>query len=95
MDPSLASRITRTASTQTYLTIRFLVDRSRVEDAFRAYAYFRWLDDLLDAEEPAGPKAAAQCVRVRLLERQQWLLERCLQGEPAARSVPRRRCWSI
>ena len=88
MDPSLASRITRTASTQTYLTIRLLVDRSRVEDAFRAYAYFRWLDDLLDAQDPDGPTAAAHCARVHVLERQQWLLERCLQGEPACQVGP-------
>jgi phytoene/squalene synthetase len=81
MDPSLPSTITRTASTQTYLTIRFLVDRSRVKDAFRAYAYFRWLDDLLDAQDPPGRAADAASARLRLVERQQWLLERCLQGE--------------
>jgi phytoene/squalene synthetase len=81
MHSSLASTITRTASTQTYLTIRCLVDRSRVEDAFRAYAYFRWLDDVLDAEDPPGSTAGAAGMRIRLLERQQWLLERCLRGE--------------
>jgi phytoene/squalene synthetase len=82
LDPGLAPTITRTASTQTYLTIRFLVDRSRVQDAFRAYAYFRWLDDALDAEDPPGSTADAGIVRLRLLERQEWLLERCLAGEP-------------
>jgi phytoene/squalene synthetase len=81
MDSSPAATITRTASTQTYFTIRFLVDRSRVEDAYRAYAYFRWLDDLLDAPDPPGPRADAHRARVRLLERQQWLLEVCLHGE--------------
>ena len=46
----LAASITRAASLQTYATIRFLVDRERVAGAFRAYAYFRWLDDRLDQD---------------------------------------------
>ncbi len=45
-----AATLTKIASKQTYYTIRFLVDRARVEDAFRAYAYFRWVDDVLDAD---------------------------------------------
>ena len=49
MKPSPASSITKAASKQTYYTIRFLVDRERVDDAYRAYAYFRWVDDVLDA----------------------------------------------
>ncbi len=43
-----AESITRSASKQTYYTIGFLVDRERVADAYRAYAYFRWVDDTLD-----------------------------------------------
>jgi phytoene/squalene synthetase len=83
MQPSLASTITRRASAQTYLTIRLLVDRGRVEDAMRAYAYFRWLDDALDAEDPPdAPAEEARAERVRLLEREQALLERCLAGSP-------------
>ena len=57
MNASLASAITKAASTQTYYTIRFLVDRPRMDDAFRAYAYFRWVDDVLDAEAPLGSVA--------------------------------------
>ena len=49
-DLGLAASITKVASKQTYYTIRFLVDRERVADAYRAYAYFRWVDDSLDAE---------------------------------------------
>ncbi len=45
---SLHAQITKDASKQTYYTIRFLVDRDRVQDAFRSHAYLRWLDDLLD-----------------------------------------------
>lgn len=50
MNQSLASLITKYASSQTYYTIRFLADRDRTEDAYRAYAYFRWVDDILDAD---------------------------------------------
>ena len=46
----LAPSITKAASKQTYYTIHFLADRDRVADAYRAYAYFRWVDDILDAE---------------------------------------------
>lgn len=43
-----AAAITRAASLHTYYTIRFLVDRPRRAAAFRTYAYFRWVDDMLD-----------------------------------------------
>ncbi|HEU0293073.1 MAG TPA: squalene/phytoene synthase family protein [Anaerolineales bacterium] len=70
-----AASITKAASKQTYYTIRFLVDRERVEDAYRAYGYFRWVDDVLDAESATGPERSA------FLERQKSLLELCYQGE--------------
>jgi hypothetical protein len=47
MITDLASSITKAASKQTYYTIRYLVDRERVEDAYRTYGYFRWMDDIL------------------------------------------------
>jgi hypothetical protein len=80
---SVASAITRAAGNQTYYTIRFLADRPRVEDAFRAYAYFRWVDDILDVEAPPGSERAdAQHLeRERFLNRQRRLLDRCLRGE--------------
>ena len=83
MAHTLASAITRSASLQTYCTIRFLVDRPRVEDAFRAYAYFRWVDDVLDAVSPDVPMwgDTDRQVAARFLERQQRLLERALRGE--------------
>jgi phytoene/squalene synthetase len=72
---ALAVAITRAASRQTDLTIRWLVDRDRVADAYRAYAYFRWLDDCLDR---GGLDRAEQ---LHLVESQQALLERCLRGD--------------
>ena len=71
----LAEAITRSASQQTYYTIRLLVDRDRVEDAYRAYAYFRWLDDQLDK----GGMTRRE--RLQFVERQQRLVEHCYRGE--------------
>ena len=48
-----AALITRQASMQSYLTIRGLADRAYRSDAFALYAYFRWLDDMVD-ERLAG-----------------------------------------
>ena len=54
-DLGLAPAITKAASKQTYYTIRFLADRDRVANAYRAYAYFRWVDDVLDAGSGSRP----------------------------------------
>ena len=72
----LAAAITWAASKQTYLTIRFLVDRERVSDAFGAYAYFRWLDDELDRDgiQPAE--------RLALVARQQGLMDALYHAQP-------------
>jgi phytoene/squalene synthetase len=72
---SLAAAITKSASKQTYYTIRFLADRQRVADAYRAYGYFRWVDDVLDAE--AGPRLE----KTAFINRQQSLLEASYRGE--------------
>jgi phytoene/squalene synthetase len=75
MHPSPARELTRAASRQTFYTIRFLVDRARREDAYCAYAYFRWVDDTLDAEGPTDFE------RRSFLERQETLLDVCLRGQ--------------
>jgi hypothetical protein len=77
-DPALAAAITRAASKQTYYTIRFLVDRDMVDDAFRAYGYFRWVDDWLDQERRPRPE------RLAFVERQQALIDDCYSGTPPA-----------
>lgn len=73
--PSTAASITKAASKQTYYTIRFLADRARIDDAYRAYAYFRWLDDVLDAD------SGSVSGRRSFLNRQISLLERSYLGE--------------
>ena len=71
----LAESITRSASQQTYYTIRLLADRDRVAEAYRTYAYFRWVDDQLD--EGGMNKSE----RLQFIERQKRLIERCYRGE--------------
>jgi phytoene/squalene synthetase len=75
MTSTIAETITKAASKQTYYTIRFLVDRERIADAYRAYGYFRWVDDTLDAEIMTGVDRGV------FLQRQQSLLERCYRGD--------------
>ncbi len=72
----LGASITRAASLQTYTTIRLLVDRTRVGDAFQAYAYFRWVDDWLD--EPSRQRSE----RLAFARRQAGLIDACYRGEP-------------
>ncbi len=72
----LAAAITRSASKQTYYTIRFLVDRDLVADAYRAYGYFRWVDDQLD-QSGMGKRE-----RLIFVERQKSLMDQCYRGEP-------------
>ena len=88
LQQTLAPSITKDASKQTYYTIRFLVDRERVADAYRAYAYFRWVDDTLDAGEDLAQSGIVSRrheveadERINFLERQKSLLEKCYQGE--------------
>jgi phytoene/squalene synthetase len=75
MIPTPASAITKAGSNQTFYTIRFLVDRERVDDAYRAYGYFRWVDDVIDADLGSGLERRA------FVQRQESLLEKCYQGE--------------
>ncbi len=70
----IAEAITKSASKQTYYTIRFLVDRKLQQDAFRAYAYFRWVDDQIDEGLMPQDKAA-------FLLRQMDLVECCYQRD--------------
>jgi hypothetical protein len=72
--PTLASAITRAASKQTYYTVFLLVDRDRVQDAFQAYAYFRWLDDRLDRD------LTEQADRLALVQDQSRLVDECYRG---------------
>lgn len=70
----LAAQITKAASKQTFYTIRLFADRDRASDAYRAYAYFRWVDDMLDRELVSQPE------RLAFDERQECLIYCAYQG---------------
>lgn len=92
---TLAAAITKAASKQTYYTIRLFVDRDRVDDAYQAYGYFRWVDDVLDADFPVGEDTGTRPVlsdivpfgeveaaeKIAFVDRQKSLLEACYRGE--------------
>ena len=72
---ALARSITRTGSNQTYHTIRLLVDRDLVDDCYRAYAYFRWADDIVDVSYRSIDE------RVSFIGQQRKLIDRLYTGE--------------
>ena len=72
---TLGASITKVASLQTYYTVRFLVDRDLIADAFRAYAYFRWVDDWLD--QPTRQNSE----RLDFARRQTALIDGCYRGK--------------
>lgn len=72
---TLAASITWKASKQSYYTVRFLVDRDRVLEAYQAYAYFRWVDDRLDQAN------AETSERIAFVDRQRLLMDSCYRGD--------------
>lgn len=72
----LAQTITHSASKQSSYTIQLLVPQDRQDDAYRAYAYYRWVDDLLDGDELNTDE------RIAFLDTQKALLDSCLNGKP-------------
>jgi phytoene/squalene synthetase len=66
----LAQSITWTGSKQTYYTGRLMVDKDLVSDFNRAYAYFRWSDDMIDASSLSSDE------RIAFIKRQRDLIYR-------------------
>lgn len=60
-----AEKITRDASVQTYWTVKLLFDRERRGDAYRAYAYFRALDDEIDIRRKTSASRRTYILRQR------------------------------
>jgi phytoene/squalene synthetase len=71
----LAESLTKAASGQTYYTIRFLADHELMPDAYKAYGYFRWLDDQLDQD------GMNRTERLDFVNLQKNLMERCFRGD--------------
>ena len=67
---TLALSITRMGSKQTYYTGLLMVDRDLVSDFYRAYAYFRWSDDMIDALLLSSGE------RIDFIKRQRDLIDR-------------------
>lgn len=73
---ALAASITRAASLQSYLTVRWLADPAFRADGYALYAYFRWLDDQVDEHLPDERR------RLTFVAEQRALLEAALEGRP-------------
>ena len=76
-----ASIRTKSASKQAYYTIRFLADSDRADDAYCAYAYFRWVDDIVDGNLNLTE-------RIAFLSRQKTLLDQCYRNEAPQNASP-------
>jgi phytoene/squalene synthetase len=72
---ALARSITWTGSKQTYYTAHLLVDKDLVNDFCRAYAYFRWADDIIDVSSQSADE------RVSFIRRQRELIDRLYRNE--------------
>lgn len=64
----LAKSITWRGSKQAFYTARLMVDRDLVDDFLRAYAYFRWMDDVIDITSSSEEE------RIGFTERQKKLI---------------------
>jgi phytoene/squalene synthetase len=82
---TLARSITWKGSKQTYFTTRLLVDHDLVEDCYRAYAYFRWADDVIDGEEKT---TWSRDQRIEFINRQRTLIEQCYQDQSPNEQTP-------
>jgi phytoene/squalene synthetase len=72
---ALARSITWASSKQTYYTARLMVDKDLVDDCYRAYAYFRWADDIIDISSPSHDE------RISFIKRQRELIDRLYKDE--------------
>ena len=78
---ALARSITWSGSKQTYYTARLMVDRDLVGDFCRAYAYFRWIDDVVDAPASNDVSSQSDGERISFIRRQRELVERLYRSE--------------
>jgi phytoene/squalene synthetase len=81
----LARSITKASSKQSYFIARFLVDKDLVDDCMRAYAYFRWVDDVIDV----STKTAEE--RISFINRQKWLVDSLYKKEHPGALTPEER----
>ena len=80
---ALARSITWQSSKQTYATARLLVDRDLINDFFRAYAYFRWVDDYVDE----SPRSSGDSIT--FIQRQKELINQLYTNNRPNDLVPK------
>ena len=71
----LAREITLNASKQTFFIIKILVDKGLKDDCYRAYAYFRWVDDMVDEVHQKKSE------KIEFINRQVHLAELLFNGD--------------
>jgi phytoene/squalene synthetase len=81
----LARRITLGASKQSYLIAGLLASSRRRNDCYRAYAYFRWVDDVVDEV------SQTRSDRIGFVRRQRSLVNRLLRDRPLPHLTPEER----
>lgn len=72
---ALARSITWQSSKQSFLTAWFLADSDLKDDCLRAYAYFRWADDIIDISLQDADH------RLEFIDRQKALIDRLYRSE--------------
>lgn len=78
----LARSITRQGSKQTYFTGRLMIDRDLADDFYRAYAYFRWVDDIIDVSSRSDDE------RHTFIRHQRELIDRLYRNERPEDLIP-------
>lgn len=77
---ALARSITWAGSKQAYITARLMVDKALVDDFFRAYAYFRWADDVVDSPD-SNERSQSNQRRIAFVQRQRELVDGLYRNE--------------
>jgi phytoene/squalene synthetase len=72
---TLAKTITWAGSKQTYIIGQLMVDKSLKKDFFLAYAYFRWIDDVIDIS------SESQEERITFIKRQRDLIDQLYKNK--------------
>jgi phytoene/squalene synthetase len=79
---ALARKITWSSSKQSYVTARLLADSDLADDCLRAYAYFRWADDMIDVSCQSSGE------RIAFITREKTLIDTFYQGERPVNLCP-------
>jgi phytoene/squalene synthetase len=72
---AMARSITWAASKQSYFIGRLMVDKDLKDDFLRAYAYFRWVDDVIDISSQSDDE------RINFIKRQRKLIDRLYEKD--------------